>query len=175
MPAGSGIQLKCPECGGYHAAPEDAAFNDLLRTACAEVGVSTQRVYSAFDIGSRGGRWDTDDEAGIIRWTHADGRRVRADYGFVGTWIEETGSFMWAWGKDQVAEATVGPARMTHAYGEAEGHAVLTTLYLDIEAQDAWHLTNICAHLAGRPGSYRAKVNAKAWAYFVFSEPEWEH
>ena len=169
-----GIELECPECGNYHPAPDDPAFEELLRVACDTVTQTTDQMYHKFRILEPGGRWDTDDENGVIWWTNEDGAIARADYNFVGGWIEATESFKWGWDHPHSTAATIGASDRLKLYGEEHCHSVLTTNLLLVTEHDTWHLAKITAFLSNLPGVYRAKVNDRAWAYFAFAEPSWE-
>lgn len=169
----AGIELRCENCGGYHQAAENKAFEDLLRKSCTTISESTAMIYAEFQIVGPGGRWDVDPEFGLIRFTHESGAVACADYQFVGGWIEHSGSFLWGWDHPQKTEVSTRQLEQVRAYGEANGFPVLTTPYLVVAAEDAWHLAKIAAHLLSWPGVYRAKVNDKSWSYFAFAQPAW--
>ncbi|MEO0623887.1 MAG: DUF6882 domain-containing protein [Pseudomonadota bacterium] len=167
------FQVKCPRCGAYHAAKPDSSFDALVEDACAAVTSTTQQLYEAFEIGRTGGRWHLDREAGEIVWSGRDRPEARAPFHAIGGWIEATGSWLWAWGHTHMKDGPTLAADRARLCGERRGMPILTEPYLIVSADDAWHLTSIGAFLAELPGTYRAKVNDKAWAYWAFGEPRW--
>jgi len=168
-----GIKIECPDCGEIHAPPEIEAFDDLVRTACIAVSETVQPLYQKFGMRDPGGRWDIDDQKGLIFWTNAEGRVSRAHYQFVGRWLDKNGSFKWGWDHPHATEATEIAAQRVFEYGEERGFPVLTSNLLIVDQDNAWHMADVAAYLSGLPGVYRAKVNDVAWQYFAFSEPEW--
>jgi len=171
---GEGIFLSCRECNNYHKAPENAAFDAAIRSACAIVSETTQQRYAEFTCTSPDGRWDMLPDEGIFYFTNADGRRSFANFSLVGSWIEHTHSWMWGWNLTQITPATRKAPDLARAKGEAEGWPCLTNPSLLLNQGEAWHLTNLAAYLAEYPMVYRAKVNEKAWAYFAIDELAWE-
>ncbi|MDX8353888.1 hypothetical protein SLH47_16090 [Cognatiyoonia sp. IB215182] len=173
---GEGIFLKCPDCDNYHRSPDIPSFDAAIRLACETVGATTQKSYSEYNCLSSDGRWDMLPEEGIFCFTNSDGRRCFADFSLVGSWIEATHSWMWGWNlpDTHITPANRKASDLARAKGEAEGWPCLTTPSLLLNADEAWHLTDLAAFLAGYPMVYRAKVNEKAWAYFAIDQLAWE-
>lgn len=171
---GEGIFLSCPDCHNYHRAPENAAFDAAIKTACAEVGDTTQQRYKEFGCLDPNGRWDMLPDEGIFYFTNADSPRCFGNFSLVGSWIAHTHSWMWGWNLPQITPATRKAPDLARAKGEAEGWPCLTNSSLLLNQEEAWHLTDLAASLAGYPMVYRAKVNEKAWAYFAIDELVWE-
>ena len=170
-----GIEIRCPDCGGFHAAPEDAGFDKLVHDACLTVSPMTQWLYDEYRIAEPEGQWATDREAGTLTFSHSDGARASARYDLVGSWRDTDNTFVWGWDLPQRTPATGGAARALRDYGAEHGHDVLTAKMLRLGEQDTWHMARIAAFIAQMPGVYRAQVADSLWAYFAFAEPEWEN
>ncbi|MEL6451803.1 MAG: DUF6882 domain-containing protein [Pseudomonadota bacterium] len=174
--AGEGTFLGCPSCGGYHRAPDIPAFEAAMEEACAQVSDSTDRLYEAFNIGAPDGRWDMVPADGVFWFTQSCGRRCYAQFSLVGSWIEDTHSWMWGWHlpDSHITDATRKAPDLARAAGAAHGWVCLTTPTLLLDDAGAWHMTKYAARCAGHPLVYRAKVNDRAWAYFAMDTPVWE-
>ena len=174
---GTSIFLECPDCHNYHKAPEIPAFSAAITQACSQMQATTKELYAEFDVLQPDGRWDTLPEEGIFYFTNADGRRSFANYSLVGSWIEDTHSWLWGWNLPEtlITTATRRAPDLARAKGEAEDWPVLTTPMLMLNECEAWHMTDFAASLAGHPMVYRAKVNQKAWAFFAIDQLSWEN
>jgi len=172
---GEAVFVQCAECGGYHEAPKIEAYQNALETACNVVSESSHQIGEAFGLGQPDGRWDMAPDDGVFYFTNADGRRSFAEFSLVGSWIERTHSWLWGWAlpDTHITERTRKAPDLARAKGEAEGWPCLTTPYLMLNANEAWHLTKYSAWLAGYPLVYRASVNEKAKAYFAIDQLRW--
>lgn len=173
---GDGIFIHCENCGGYHNSPQIPEFENAVKEACIQIGSSSDRLYETFRILDPEGRWDMLPDEGTFFFTNEDGRRCFADYSLVGSWIEETHSWMWGWNlpDTHITDATRKAPDLAHAIGSEKGWPCLTTPLLMMNECEAWLLTKFAASLAKYPLVYRAKVNEKAWAYFAIDTPIWE-
>jgi len=171
---GEGIWYACPGCDALHPI-EDPEFDALMEQLCAEYTERCQTLYDAFDFNT-GGRWDVVEEESLFILTTGEGRKVHAQYGIAASWNAKTHSWMWAWGfphEWQLPDGILEPARRVQAEGEAQGWKAATSRLLAVNEHEAWHLTNLTAHVMGWPLTYRAKVNDINTHYFVLSEPRW--
>jgi hypothetical protein len=168
-----GIFVDCTECGNLHLPKPHSAFDKLVRTACSSIEASKLKLYKEFRIGEHDGRWDMNPDQGTFWFTHRDGTVAEASFGFVGTWIENTHSFKWAWDHPYTTPATESPAKRVLAYGKEHDCEALSSNLLMLNENEAWHMAAVTAHLSEYPLTYRAKVNDKAWLYFALSAPQW--
>ena len=173
---GEGIWYVCDDCGHLtEIEDEDGDFRNLLEDLCEQVSQSSRDMYTAFDIGSGGGRWDVLPDDGLFKFTNANGRVAISSYGVVSSWNENTHSWMWAWGfpdgwtKPKALEAVNAAYRA----GVTNDWQAVTKRLLAVNEHEAWHLTNLVAHLNGWPMVYRARVNEMNWHYFALSRPVW--
>ncbi|KJZ18867.1 DUF6882 domain-containing protein [Loktanella sp. S4079] len=173
---GEGIFIKCEGCENYHRAPDLPDFDDALKAACAQLSESSQRLYETFKIRGHDGRWNVLPEEGTFYFTNSDGRRCFADFSLVGSWIEQTHSWMWGWGlpDTHITDANRKAPDLARAKGIENDWPCLTTAMLLLNDHEAWHLTEYAASLAQYPMVYRAKVNEKAWSFFAIDTPVWE-
>ncbi len=171
--AGEGIWFACPDCNRLHETENGAGFRPLLERLCDEIGESSLAIYAELGLGDRSGRWDVMPEQALFKFTESDGRTAMAPYGVVASWNEDSHSWMWAWGFPEgwMPEAAVAAAQRARARGEEEGWQALTERMLAVNEEEAWHLTNLVAHLNGWPLVYRAKVNEKNWHFFAIDRP----
>jgi hypothetical protein len=170
---GEGIWYACDGCGALHETDEDAEFTALLEQVCSDIGESSHALYEEFGIHDSEGRWDVIPEEGLFKFTDADGRIATAPYGVVSSWNEKSHSWMWAWSFPE--EWCPNPPRTavekTWEIGAANGWQAVTERLLAVNEHEAWHLTNLVAHLAGWPLVYRARVNDINWHYYAIARP----
>jgi hypothetical protein len=168
----SPFQIECPKCNNFHDPVHNSAFDELLNTSCVAIDASFPQIYDEFGIGA-GGRWDADDDTGIIRFTHDDGRSCDALFQFVGTWAIESQTFKWGWDHPHQTEAIQNAANCVLDEGNKINAQVLTSNMLKVCEEDVWHLAKITAYLSNLPANYRARVNDKVWWYICIGYPEW--
>ena len=172
---GEGIWHVCDECGHLKEVEQDADFRNMLEDLCREISASSRELYAAYDIGSGGGRWDVIPSEGLFKFTTADGRVAICDYGVVSSWNPDTHSWMWGWGFPDgwIAAKALAAVNVAHRAGVSNGWQAVTERLLAVNEHEAWHLTNLVAHLNGWPLVYRARVNERNCHYFALSRPTW--
>lgn len=170
--SGEGFFVECPGCGGYHR-DTNPAFCDLIEKACDAVQASTLPIYQDFGIGDPDGRWDYDSATQLMTFTTSCGRRSRARYFSVGTWIEETGSFMWSWASDN-GPPTRQAAEFARQFGTENKMEVLTSPMLLVGRSDVWHLCKLTAWLSQLPMIYSVPTSASCRAFMALEHPAWD-
>lgn len=174
--AGEGIWHSCPDCGALHEIDLDPGFDALLQTLCSDYRESCQALYEKFDFLGTGGRWDVIPSEGLFKMTNAQGRVAHCQYGIAASWNAQSHSWMWGWAFPEewaMPEVVLTPARRLLERAEAEEWEAATHPILAVNEHEAWHLTNLTAHVMGWPLAYRAPVNDLNTHYFVLSEPHW--
>ena len=173
--SGEGIWVVCPDCGNRHEIDEDPDFRQLLERLCGEIGQSSQEIYGEFGIGSSEGRWDVLPEEPLFKFTDGNGRTAVAPYGIVASWNPDTDSWLWAWAfpEDWVPAPARTVAERLRKVGEEEGWEAATSRELAVNEHEAWHLTELAAHIAGYPLVYRARVNEQNWHYYAIDRLRW--
>lgn len=175
--AGEGIWRHCPECGGAHPIAEPAQFRSLLEQVGRDVSQTSQALYDSCDISKPGGTWQIDPDSALFRFTSPDGVRRYARYGMIGSYNRASHSWMWGWAFPE--DWMPGPARdLAHRlrdWGGAQGWQTLLEPTLTMNEFDAWHMTELAAHVAGYPMVYRAAVNDINLHYFAIDRPMRAH
>ncbi len=174
---GEGIWFACPDCGALHPTGDDTEFRDLIEQLCCEIGASSRALYDEFGVTDPDGSWNAHPEEKLFRFTNSDGRIALAEYGVVGSWNPDSHSWLWAWGfpEDWFPEPALEVANRLYDAGLDNGWQATTERTLAVNEHEAWHLTNLAAHVSEFPMTYRAKVNDKNWHYFALSRPRWAH
>lgn len=167
------IRIACSKCGSSQTIENNDEFNRLIELACISLGQSTPEIYESFGIANSGGRWDIDDDEGVIRFTQAGGRACTAQFDFIGTWADESETFKWGWDHPYATNATRFAADQVYEIGQQIDAIPMTTNLIGATENDVWHLAKLAAYLAERPATYRARANEKAWMYFAFANPAW--
>ena len=175
------IRYACPECGAWHDARANDAYDALKTRACTAIDDTVVEVYESVAINAPKGRWDIDDDSATIRFTTAEGRISAAKFGFVGTFARKSDSFKWGWDHPSTTDLNRGPADRARAEGQRLDADLLTHNLLELPEEEVWHLAKITAYLSDMPATYRIPATdpetpetEKVWWYLAFDRPRWE-
>ena len=166
---GEGIFVYCPDCAEQQRFDDDG-FNLLLMEACPKVAASTRALYDEFETTDRTGTWSYDGQSRLITFTTGDGRKSFAQFQMVGTWIEDSCSFLWSWANGKAPE-TNSAALQARDFGEAHGYDPLTHANLFVNRRDAWRMTKLTAYLAGLPMVYSVPIGHHVRAFMALERP----
>ena len=171
---GQGVWAHCDDCGSIHEIEQSEDYRNLIVDLCRDMQEPMQKLYDEFEY-LKGGSWNVDRDRGLFRLTTLDGRVSVAPYGVVASWNLTTHSWAWAWA---LSDGMVHPAEAAACArlakrAEKEGWKVALTSYLYVNEHEAWHLTNLAAHVNGWPLTYRAMVNDINYQYFAIGQPTW--
>ncbi|WP_299722410.1 DUF6882 domain-containing protein [uncultured Tateyamaria sp.] len=172
---GDGMWRECLDCGTVHKIEESAQFRILIEQLCCEIGNSSDALYKEFRIGEPDGFWNVDPEKALFKFTQADGTTSFARYGVIGSYNQNTHSWLWGWGfpEDWMPQSVLRIAEQCHDHCATQGWTPGTERMLLVNAHEAWHLTKLAAHVAGLPMVYRAAVNETNYHYFAMERPVW--
>ncbi len=173
---GEGVWYHCGNCDARHAIDETPEYRNLIEDLCTTVSDSSRELYERLGIGSGDGRWDVLPDEGLFKFTTAEGRSAIAEYGVVGSWNDQTHSWLWTWAmpEDWLTPASRRVCETLKARADTEKDwepVQWGTLF--VNEHEAWHLTNLAAWVNNMPMVYRAKVNDLNWHYFAIAEPRW--
>ncbi|MEM6608052.1 MAG: DUF6882 domain-containing protein [Pseudomonadota bacterium] len=148
---GEGYFPRCPECGGYHR-DLTPAFQGLVMEACAAVIPTSRQMHREFLIDAPETSWRYDTQMGLCTLSTPGRGRSHAEFQSVGTWIEHTGNFKWAWAWDD-AERAENAKAADHArrIGAHYWLRSLTAPTIYVGETEAWHLAMVTAYLSDLP------------------------
>ncbi len=105
---------------------------------------------------SRFERWDYDQAAGTLTFSHAGVPRLVADIEFIGSLSKTSGTWLWAWANFHNHAQVVARIPALREWGEARGFLPLTVPRWEADATDGWELSGVAAQVLGAQGVYRA-------------------
>lgn len=143
------------------------SFEDQwLVTAMGWLDQQTARHRQAWGLGSET-RWHLDMEEGLVSWSFADGREMRATVQVVGTYNTVEGSFIWGWGHPSVPKPLQRAAEQVRSLGFDRW----VTQVVKCTPAEAWQFAAVAAQHDGAAGAYRGDTDG-TWMYLSFNEPE---
>lgn len=137
-------------------AEEGVVIEDFIEGSVEGLRIQTESHDATWGI-SEAATWDVDQDAGVISWIFADGKRAVAPVQIIGTYNPSDGSFMWGWDHPSIYPALQESARLVRQFGEKHQIANFTQQKITISGEsEAWEFVAIANRLAKSNGGYRA-------------------
>lgn len=116
-------------------------------------------------------RWNLDSESGILRFEFADGEVVDCVARAVGSLDQTTGTWMWAWNNESLAQfpELLEFANRVKAFGEEHQYPALTTPAWPASVEMAWAMTGLTVKLCEGHGAYCA-IRGPLQMFLAFKE-----
>ncbi|MES2613213.1 MAG: hypothetical protein V4679_23375 [Pseudomonadota bacterium] len=160
------LKILCHHCYQGAMAQSVDAMTGVQRDAWAAAVTEGHRALAArqkaleADHGiSRFERWDYDQAAGTLTFSHAGVPRVVADIEFIGSISKTSGTWLWAWANFHNHAKVVARIPALREWGEEQGFLPLTVPRWEADTTDGWELSGVAAQLLGAKGVYRAPAD----------------
>lgn len=99
--------------------------------------------------------WNFDMDSGTIVFESEKGYIATAPMQIVGTYDTVNQDWLWGWDHPSVPPQLAEHAKLACAYGQKQGHDMLTTRKLSITEDQCWELAAVASLLAEAQGVYR--------------------
>ncbi len=133
--------------------PDNPDLSTLLLEGQDMIGRLAQAHAHAWGLGTAD-QWALDQGTGRITWTFPD-RTATAPAQILGSHSPGAGSWLWAWANDSIIPEMSRDAAAVRDWGEAHGHAALTTPKLVADEEQAATLAALALRISGASGFYR--------------------
>lgn len=101
-------------------------------------------------------RWDLDQNAGKLTFSLNGEPSVTANFQFVGSVSNQTGTWLWSWANKSVQRQVSERLNAVKAYGETHGYERLVVPTWAAEEYDGWQMTAVSAYILKADAAYRA-------------------
>nr|CAP47898.1 putative integron gene cassette protein [uncultured bacterium] len=132
------------------------------------LGSQTEAHSATWHLGEEE-EWFVEQEAGLIRFTFADGTVAEGVVQIIGTFNPEDSTFLWAWDHSSVQEPLREHAKLAREFGVEHQLSGYTNRKVTCTEEDAWEFTAVAARLAEANGAYRGDAGGP-WVYMTFGE-----
>lgn len=139
-----------------------------LYLAWEELKLKQHANTSAWGLGTTD-RWDIDLDAGVIKFSNADGFTVVGSVQVIGTYNTLDGTWLWGWDHPSVSPPQARAACLARDFGKDYDLGPYTTRSLDCSEDDAWRFTALALYLSAGAGAYRGPAGS-TYIYMTFSE-----
>lgn len=146
-------------------------WDTLVRDACSSMSKKQEKFLKDFRINDHG-RWDRDQEAGNLSFSHEGEPQVTAKFHFAGSLSLSSNTWMWAWANEGFEESTRIASRRIRELGDEQGFLNLSAHLVDATEHDAGHFAAIMAQEFGAIGTYRT-FDDDRWAYMIITDARW--
>ncbi len=143
-------------------------FLALLDQSMEELKLKTQAHDESWGLGSFD-RWDFSQDDGLLVFSNDDGFRAECPAQIVGSYSTADESWLWAWANTTLEPSLTLDAQALREYGEAQGHARLTTRKWWGDVDEAWKMAALAVKLRGGQGAYRGPAGMN-FVFFTFGE-----
>jgi hypothetical protein len=99
--------------------------------------------------------FNLDQEQGCLTFTDEVGNQLACKVQIVGTYSNESGTWLWAWNSPWVVGELSADSKRAREYGTQHGFDKLTTPKWRADESDGWAMTAITAKLTSAEGAYR--------------------
>ncbi len=113
--------------------------------------------------------WEVDQEEGTITFAREDGMHASAPVQIIGTFNEDDGTWLWAWGHPSVEEDLRRDAEAVHQYGLERQILPFITRKLSCDQSDCWEFTAVATKFCNAQGAYRGPAGA-TYVFMTFGE-----
>ena len=154
------IKLICDAC--YEAArsrhwrQDQAAFEALVQESMTYLQSRQDRLFAEYDLGGYG-RYDWDQETGVLSFSRDGHVHLVADFQMVGSTSTISNTWLWSWANPSTDELVKHRVRKVRAFGEDQRYLKLASARWPAEEVDGWEMTAIAARLLNAVGAYRTR------------------
>ncbi|MBP5622144.1 MAG: leucine-rich repeat domain-containing protein [Thermoguttaceae bacterium] len=143
------------------------SLNQFLK-GCLERGKERQRLWreSCLDIAS----WTFGGTDGLLRFQLQCGLETAYAAQIVGSWNENTQTFLWSWANDHIPDSLSKAASEVYAIGEERGWDILTERKPECDEELALSLVCAASELTDLPVFYRGPAGNGLYVYFIFDD-----
>lgn len=146
---------------------ETPEFQALIEGSMEGLRLQTEAHQGSWHFGEED-QWDFSQDTGEIVFTFAD-TLVRAPAQIVGTFDDDAGTWMWAWGNSSISDSLARDSCRVREYGQQHGIRRLTSASWAGEEIDGWHMAALANRLCESNGVYRGPAGA-TFVFFTFGE-----
>lgn len=133
---------------------EDLGWDELVEKSMRYAQERQAELERDFDL-SRHERWDLDQDTGALVFSNDGVPAVVAEFQFVGSLSDKSGTWLWAWGNSSIEPGLRDELEAVRAFGEGRGFARLTDRKWKAEEVDGWEMAAVTAYLLKARGLYR--------------------
>lgn len=136
-------------------------FDSEFLVAARENLVAQNNAHAqTWQLGKEQG-WAADIGMGVIVFRFASGLSGTAHFQVVGTYDENSGSFLWGWAHTSVPAAFREHANMAKRWGSDNAHSAFTSKSVICSLDEAMDFAAVANSLAGAKGVYRGHAGRK--------------
>lgn len=152
------IQLMCDGC--YEAArarhwrQDETAFAALVQESMTYLQSRQDRLFAEYHLGDYG-RYDWDQETGVLSFSREGHVALVADFQMVGSTSTMSNTWLWSWANPSIDERVKHRLRDVRKFGDHHRYLKLSCAKWAAEEVDGWEMTSIAARILGAEGAYR--------------------
>ena len=135
---------------------------------CLERGKERRRLWyeSVLEIES----WTFSGTDGLLRFQLKCGLETRYAAQIVGSWSEQTGTFLWSWANANIPNSLSEAAAKVYAIGKERGWDLMTERKPECDEELALSLVCAASELTDLPVFYRGPAGNGLYVYFIFDD-----
>lgn len=152
---------------GGKSAPDPQGLEREIEKARNALAHVTAAHDAAWHLGQA--NWNLDQDIGDLVFITPQGMTAVAPAQVIGTYNTVDGTWLWAWDHPWIEPPLAKDAKAVLAYGQQDGHAMLTTRKLQCTEDEAWGLTALAFMLCKANGAYRGPAGT-ALVFMTFGE-----
>jgi hypothetical protein len=153
------------EPGRYPSRLSETEVDAVFERAEQELKAKTSAHVGAWRLDEAD--WAADLDQGTITFRRGELLVATAPVQVIGTFVADSGSWMWGWDHPSVPAPAAADARRVRDFGKVQGLEALTTRQIKANEEDAWLFTALAAHLGNATGAYRGPAG-KAAVFMTF-------
>lgn len=128
----------------------------FIRAAFRDLKDKQDQLTQAYEL-SRHERFDWSQSTGKLIFSNAGKPAVIADFEFIGSTADASGTWLWSWGNTSLLPGMKRKARTMLELGELMDFRKLTAPLWKAEEVDGWEMAAATAKLLDLPGVYRSR------------------
>jgi len=117
------------------------------------------------------GRWDYDQETGLIEFSDSGVVKLRIKYENVGSVSTVSNTWLWAWDNQYLLPQVKSEIIKLKDFGKKMNFKRLTKAKWCGDEYDGWEMTAIAANIMNAKGAYRVPSD-NLFSFFIFKEIE---
>lgn len=155
----AGFQLVCEqhydEARRTNWSQDDRAYEALATRALTYLQRRQVEIQRRFPLGHHE-RYSWNMDTRELVFSTGGKPRVVAEFRFVGSFCQQSESWMWSWANRSLDEPLKNEIRQVRSYGEEHSYRQLVSGLSFGTEEDAWKMTAIAAYLLRARGVYRS-------------------